>query len=403
MRVLAVNQYYAPNESATAQLLADLCEDLCRAGDDVTVVASRVQGRQRLPRRERISGVDVIRPWSTGFGKNPISSRICDDLTYLGGAMARVVRVAKPDVVLALSSPPMLASAVSLVARGRGIPLVNWVHDVYPDVAQTMGKLPVSPPVGHVLTSMSRGAHRSARISVAVSHGMKEVLRAHGQQAEQIRVQENWADAEALCPRPTEQSAFRKQHGLQGRFVVMYSGNLGVAHDLSTPILAARQLQAVCPKALFVFVGAGSRLKEAKALAEDAANIRFLPAQPRSTLGDVLAAADLHLVSLAPGLGDLVVPSKLYGVMAVARPVAYIGPADGEVAKVLGRHDVGWCFEPGAVAGLAAMIDQAARGEHDLAGRGQRARECLVERYERRLATKAMRALLFEAAGLRVE
>ena len=281
MRVLALNQYYAPDASATAQLLTDLCEDLVKAGDEVRVVASRVQGDRRLPAHECIDGVEVVRPWSTGYGKGRLTSRFLDGLSFVAAAASRACVVARPDVILALSAPPMVATAAALAARGRELPLVHWVHDVYPDIALATGVLPRRSALGSTLQMLSRVTHRHAAMSIAVSSKMAEILKAHGQSADRVRVQENWADGAAIQPRPTASTSFRARHGLKGRFVVMYSGNLGLVHDIATPIRAAHELSRSCPDVVFVFVGAGARLAEARELAGEAANIRFLPAQPR--------------------------------------------------------------------------------------------------------------------------
>lgn len=403
MRVLALNQYYAPDASATAQLLTDLCEDLVKAGDEVRVVASRVQGDRRLPAHECIDGVEVVRPWSTGYGKSRLTYRFLDDLSFVAAAASRACVVARPDVILALSAPPMVATAAALAARGRELPLVHWVHDVYPDIALATGVLPRRSALGSTLQILSRMTHRHAAMSIAVSSKMAEILKAHGQSADRVRVQENWADGTAIQPRPAAATSFRARHGLKGRFVVMYSGNLGLVHDIATPIRAAHELSSSCPDVVFVFVGAGARLAEARALAGEAANIRFLPAQPRGELSDSLAAANLHLVSLAEGMEGLVVPSKLYGVMAAGRPVVYIGPAQSEVAHVVRRHELGWRVDPGDAAGLAAIVADATRRGDDLAACGERARRRFVERHERAVATTALRGLLLEAANLRVQ
>lgn len=403
MHVLAVNQFYAPDHSATSQLLTELCEDLVRGGDRVTVLASRgtYLGGARLPSRESIGGVEVVRPWATSLGKRSIPARLADYGSFGASAVARLVAVDRPDVIVALTTPPMIAAGAALVARARNVPLVTWIQDVYPEVAVAFGVLGRNSVSTRGLELAARATHRAARLGVVLSEGMADRVVAQGQDRSRLRVIPNWSDGRTVSPVPHGDNPFRREHGLEGRFVAMYSGNLGVGHELRPFVAAARVLEQTRPEALFLFVGEGARRAEAEADARGLTNVRFLPYQSRDRLAESLSAADVHLASLQEGLEGLLVPSKLYGVLAAGRPLLYVGPDRCEVARVVSDERVGWHRRPGDVAGIVAALSQAALNPEETAARGERARRLFLKRYDRCHAVARWRAALAEAAGAR--
>lgn len=400
MRILAINQFYAPDHAATSQLLTELCEDLAAGGDEVTVIASRGNylGGGRLPEEEVIGGVRVLRPWATSLGKASVPRRLADYLSFWATAVGRAAVVSRPDVMLVLTTPPMIASGGVLVSAARGVPLVTWVQDVYPEVAVAFGVIPEGHPAALGFSWLQQATYRNARRVVALSRGMGERLVAQGAPKDRLRVVPNWSDGGVIRPLAHEDNPFRREHGLEGRFVAMYSGNLGVGHDVATFIEAARRLEAERPEVLFLFIGDGGRRAEAEGLARGLGNVRFLPYQPYAALRQSLTAADVHLISLREGLEGLLVPSKLYGALASGRPVMYVGPESCEVARVVREHEVGWEGRPGDAAGLARAITQAAGSSGWRAERGQRARHVFEEHFDRPRAVDRWRKVLEEAA-----
>lgn len=399
MRILAINQYYAPDHAATSQLLTELCEDLVERGDEVTVVASRGRyfGGEKLPAQEVLRGVRVVRPWATSFGKNTIPGRLADYLTFWGTAVARAIAEARPDVMLAVTAPPMIATGALVVASARRVPLVMWAQDVYPDIAVAVGMLSERAPAASALAALMRATYKASRRIVVLSNGMRDRLVTQGAPADRVRVIANWADGRAIRPMAHANNAFRREHAADGRFVVMYSGNLGVGHDFATFISAARLLQDRCPSALFLFIGDGSRRKEAEDLARGMHNVSFLPYQPYEMLGSSLSAADVHLISLRPAMEGLIVPSKLYGALATGRPVMFVGPEGCEVSRVIREHDLGWQGRPGDASGLAAAIETAAASAAWCEERGRRARALFDQHFDRPVAVQKWRRALVEA------
>ncbi|MBI4955638.1 MAG: glycosyltransferase family 4 protein [Myxococcales bacterium] len=404
MRILAVNQFYAPDLAATSQLLTQLCEDLVAGGDEVTVVASpgSYLGGTRLPSREILRGVEVLRPWASSLGKRSVVHRLGDYLSFFASSAGRLARARRADVMLVLTTPPMIASVAALVATSRRMPLVTWVQDVYPEVAAAFGLFSAASPLYRGLALLGRATHRQATRIVALSEGMADRLQHQGAPAERLRVIPNWADGRQYEPdraAPSPGAAFRRELGLEGRFVAMYSGNLGVGHDVATLVEAARLLALRAPEVALVFVGEGGRRAEAERLASGLGNVRFAPYQPTERLRESLAAADVHLASLRPGLEGLLVPSKLYGVMAVGRPLFYVGPEACEVSRVVREHDLGWRGEPGDAAALADALARAAGDPAWVARAGARARAAFLAHFDRPLAVAHWRRVLAEAAA----
>jgi glycosyltransferase involved in cell wall biosynthesis len=402
MRVLAVNQFYPPDISATSQLLGELCEDLVAAGHEVEVIASRgtYRGGERLDRRTVRGGVEVRRPWATSFGKASIAHRMADYTSFWATSLSAALRARRPDVMLSLTTPPMIALGMASVARVRRIPLVTWVQDVYPEIAAQFGVLSPTSPAYLGFRSSAAAAHRLTTRIVALSDGMAERLVAQGASRSALRTIPNWADGRLIRPVPHADNPFRAEHKLGDRFVVMYSGNLGQGHDVETPIAAARILERSTPSVQFLFIGEGARRAEAERLAVGLSNVRFLPYQRKADLAYSLSAADVHLVSLREGLEGLLVPSKLYGALASGRPVCYIGPQNCEVASVVRAHDLGSEGRNGDAQHVAAALAEFARNHDRWRNACVKARRTFEESYDRPVCVARWFDTLGEASSV---
>jgi colanic acid biosynthesis glycosyl transferase WcaI len=399
MRVLAVNQFYLPDVSATAQLLGELCEDLSAAGHDVEVIASQgtYLGGGRLGRFQRLGGVSIRRTWATTLGKRTTVHRATDYMTFWMSAIAGALLGPRPDVLLALTTPPMIALGVANVARLRRIPLVTWNQDVYPETAAALGVLSATGAAYHTLLATASLTHRLTTKIVALSEGMAERLVAQGAPRSKLRVIPNWADGGAIRPVPRSENAFRRMHGLEEHFVAMYSGNIGAGHDVETLVHAARMLSLTSPEIAFVFIGEGARRRQAEELAQGLRNVRFLPYQPKEDLAASLSAADVHLVSLRDGLDGLLVPSKVYGILASGRPLCYVGPATCEAAKIVRRDGLGWEGRNGDAGGLARAVAELAGNRVRWRALCERARRTFETRYDRRVCFAQWSETLHEA------
>ena len=381
VHVLLLNQYYAPSGAATAQLLADLGAHLAGAGHRVTAVCSRrsyPDPSGLYPTSETIDGVRIHRTWTTGFGRASRIGRMCDYLGFMIGAVRVLAVQREVDVIVSLTTPPFVATLGLAAARVRGARSLYWVMDVYPDLAFELGVLEPRSVAGRLLAALARLTVRRYDAVVAIGESMARRLRSAG--AERVTVVHNWADGSAIRPLPADSHALRESWGWTGRFVVLYSGNLGLTHEFDTVLGAADALRDE-RRVLFAFVGDGPCRAgvEREAARRGLTNVAFRPHVGRDELGQSLTAGDVHLVTLRDAAVGLVVPSKIYGVLAAGRPTLYVGPEAGEVGEIVRRGRCGVRVEIGDAPGLARAVRAYLQDERHLLDDGRRARE-LFER-----------------------
>lgn len=408
-RVLLVNQYFWPDMAATAQLLADLAEDLAAAGWQITALAGRgtyVAGRPgRLPRREGWQGVDIRRVACTDFGRASrlgALGRAADYATFLAAAALAVLTGPRHDVAICLSTPPLVA-VLGLLARLRGTRFVYKVEDLYPDVAIALGALARDSAAARLLGRISRGLLARADAVVVLDEAMAATMRARtGRSATAARlvVIPNWADGQAI--HPDAAAGARERRALEvetSDFMVLYSGNLGLAHRFDAVAAAARLLVRQAPEVVWQVVGGGPRLAELQEQVSGLAAVHFMGYRPREHLHALYNAADLHLVTLRDEVAGLLVPSKYAASLACGKPVLVVGGSGTELALEVVERDIGWVcsHDPAEVAAaVLAALREAAEGR--LAERGARARRVFEERYSRERSSAAWARLLSQLA-----
>jgi len=390
-KLVFVNRYFHPDESATSRLLSDLAFRLAEQGVKVVVVTSRQlidDPRASLPAHEVVAGVTVHRVATATQGRARLAGRALDYASFHVAAGARLLGLlAAGDIVVAKTDPPLISIVVSHIARWRGARLVNWLQDVFPEVAVALGT-PAIP--GWICSALAAARDRSlqrAAVNVVLGERMRERLLGRGISAGQIKIVTNWADERQVRPLAPRSSLIRQRLGLAELFVVGYSGNLGRAHEFDTLLGAARLLRGD-PQVVFLITGSGAKAGALRRAVqtEGLGNFHFLPHQPAELLADSLAAADVHLISLLPALEGLIVPSKLYGILAAGRPGIFIGDTDGEVARVLGAHDCGISFSVGDSEGLAAGLRSMRKSPLRLQEMGENAHRLALKRYTTRTA-----------------
>jgi colanic acid biosynthesis glycosyl transferase WcaI len=393
-RLLVFNQYYWPGVEATAHLLSELCAALS-ADFDVTVVTGKLQSQPDRVHREEHEGVEIVRVSSTAYDRSSLPLRALNYATYLLGSLRTGLTAAPPDVVLCMTDPPVIADVALVVARRFDAPLVVVSQDVFPEIAIELHRLE-NKVVIEVLRRLIRLYLQRADRVVAIGETMRRRLEDKGAAPERLRVIPNWVDSTALTPQPHEND-WSLKHGFGGRFVVMHSGNVGFAQNLDALVRATTFLRDLDRLSVAV-VGEGSRRAELVALAEllETDAVRFLPYQPRSALSESLSAASIHVVGLAKGLSGYVVPSRLYGILSVGRPVIVAADRDSETAQLVERVKCGVVVPPGRPELLAAAIRKAYEGELPLEEMGNRAREYVTEEADRTVAVDRYRRLLAE-------
>ena len=397
-RVVFVNRFYLPDHSATAQMLAGVAGGLA-ADFAVTVITSRLRYDDpvaRLVARERIGGVDIRRVWTTRFGRARLALRAIDYLTfYLSVARTLVWTLRRGDVIVAMTDPPLVALVCALPVRLRRARLVNWLQDVYPEIATVLGAAAVPGWIVESLAVLRDRSVRRADANVVLGGRMRDRLLARGAPEERLTIIPNWASPTLVVPKPATASALRTKLGLQGAQVAAYCGNLGHAHDFQT-LLGAAALLTDLPDLRVLMVGGGAGMVQLRREVEARGwtQFLFLPYQPEEQLSDTLAAADVHLVCLKPELEGLILPSKTYGIMAAGRPAIYWGDLEGDVARELRHFDAGVAVQCGDSGGLATALRALLTDAGRRARLGENAREALIRNYTPERVVERWRTLL---------
>ncbi len=426
MRLYFLNRYFYPDHSATSQMLSDLAFALAARGHRITVITSRLSYDDptvRLPRRETVRGVDVVRIATTGFGRAGLVGRAADHATFMfATAWLLLWRLRRGDVVVTKTDPPLLSIVTTPIARLRGARAVNWLQDIFPEVATALG-MARGRFSGTALGVVKRWRDRSLRkasLIVAIGERMADVVRDLGVAPERIRVINNWSDAQLISPVEPRHNRLRREWKLDDAFVVGYSGNLGRAHDAATiqmaieatnggvqaspVVVSGRHALRLLPKAepvvRWLFIGGGAQLGLLKVEAERRADggVMFQPYQPRERLSESLSVPDVHLITLRPALEGLIVPSKYYGIAAAGRPAIFIGDPEGEIGRILRKTDTGIVVAEGDGAGLASAIRDLASDPQRCEAMGKRARALFEETYDLAFAVDAWQEAIHSLA-----
>lgn len=357
--LLIVTQVYVPDPASVGQHLHDAAVETAGREYQVRVVAAS-RGYDdpsiRYPRHEEIDGVNVTRVPFSSFGKRSIIVRLVAQVSFLLQAVVRGLFVRNLGAILVSTSPPMASAAAMIIAAIRRVPIVYWVMDINPDQAVELGVVKDNSMAVKVFNALNRAILARAHTVVTLDRFMAARLVRKRDVVRKLAVFPPWPHDDHLEVVPHKQNPFREKHDLNGKFVVMYSGNHSPANPISTIIEAAERLQNR-GDIVFVFVGGGASKREVAAAVERGArNIIDLPYQPFSEIKFSLSAADLHVVSVGVSSVGVVHPCKVYGAMAVARPILLVGPKPSHVSDLLDRSDIGRHANLGHVDDAVAAI-----------------------------------------------
>ena len=349
-RILFINQHYAPDVAATGQYLTDLAEHLASSGHEVHVLCGSAgygSADSDAPAKETREGVFVRRLRTTSFGRGTHLGRVIDYVSFFGQVFLRFLSGARFDTVVVLTTPPLLsvaAAAGRIVRRQRyGI----WSMDLHPEAEEAHGMLKPGGIASRVLHGLSGYGYRHADFIVSVGRCMSDRLAARGLPEGMVTTIPLGSAADKVVPLEKAENPLAKELGLVDRFVVMYSGNAGVAHQFEELLGAADHFRDH-PEIYFLFVGGGPRKQEVVDFIQGNAlqNAAYLDYFPRDQIRHSLPLADVHVITLRPEMCGIAVPSKLFGAMATARPIVMVGPRSSEVARIIEESECGFVIDP---------------------------------------------------------
>lgn len=401
-RVLVFNQYYPPDSSATANRVAEMADELA-SQYQITVICGRPSydpfPDYLVSGRISSSKVLVLRVPSTAFYRSWMLGRLLNYLSYLVLALIAGLGQERPSFIVAHTDPPLIGLVAWIVAKIKGSPLVCVIHDVHPDAAVVLGKIKSPLLISMLNTLLKFFLHRASRI-VALSASMKKKLIEKGADPAKVMVISNWADEKFMVPMPKINS-FSVQHNLSQYFVVMYSGNMGLSQNLDLLIHAAKALEDIKDLRV-VLIGEGASKARVMNLAQETGvkNVVFLPYQPAQQMAFSFAAADVFLVPLAAGLDGLLIPSKVFFIMASARPFIAIVDDNSEAAEIARRFSCGVVVKPGQGEDLIEAVRWFYGNREKAKIMGQQARVALEKFYSRTSAARQYNALFQEVAAL---
>jgi putative colanic acid biosynthesis glycosyltransferase WcaI len=397
VKILLINQFFYPDEAATSQFLTDLAAGLRDRGHVVEVICGRTSYSPGAG--DGMRGVAVHRVRTLAGGRRSgLFGKAAGYLSFLASAARRLATLPPADVVVVLSTPPMLGVLGVLAKRWGHGRFVYWVQDIYPEIAESFGVLRWKP-LNALFQSWMVDVYGAADAVVVLGGDMKQKLLDSYSVSERAEIVHHWP----LSEWDGDRDPVRRRLGWDRDFVLLYSGNLGRAHDAQTFLEGFRIFSEAHPEALLVIAGDGHRRAEVEAFAQAHPQLRIsrLGHQPREELAGFLAAADVHLVSQRPEADGLVVPSKIYGILESGRPMTFVGSALNEVAALLKKYGIGARVEPGDAAALAAAWEELRRNPTACAQMGKNARQLARGPFSRKTGLARLAGLIEETWNAR--
>jgi glycosyltransferase involved in cell wall biosynthesis len=356
-----ITEFFPPDYAATGQLIEELVKQLEKRGIKIRVFTGQpgyAFTTAQAPAVEQLGNIRVQRSRATQVWSNRIRGKAINGILFTVRTFLHIIKNSrKNDVFLLTSAPPFLSIAGYLSHLLLRFPYVCLIYDLYPDIAIALGVIPPKHWLVKLWRAINRRIWRASQGIIVLSPDMKErVIAICPEVADKISVIHSWGDPELIVPIAKEENWFAKQHNLDSKFTVLYSGNMGRCHDLDTILATAQQLQD--EPIQFVCIGGGPKRKS---FIEDVTrlglkNFLFLPYQDKSVLPYSLTACDLLLVSVESGLESLVAPSKLYPALAAGRPVAAICPKDSYLRQLITDGEFGISIDNGDSDGLSTFI-----------------------------------------------
>lgn len=402
-RIFFLNRCYWPDSEATGQLLSDLCQQLADRFD-VHVICGQPNSptTDDFLRRgiERRGGVTIHRLTHTRFAKRVPAGRLLNLLSFSSSADRYLRRLCRenpagiPDVIVAETDPFLLPAVGAKLSRQTGSRLVCYLQDIYPDVAEAIGKVRDGVLTRRIRARL-KAAYDHADVVIVLGSCMKARLVSPpwSIDPEKLQVLPNWADCDAIEPIEAAENPFRIDNELSDRFVVMHSGNMGLTQRLDVLVAATRHPNWP-ESAVLLLVGDGAARETLAMTTQNNDRVRLLPYQPREKLNESLSAADLHVVSMHENITGCLCPSKLYGILAAGRPVLAIASPQTDLVQTVRQHELGWACDPGDPGEIARIVAAAAGDQANRCAAGRRARAIARAEFDRNVVMEKFATVL---------
>ena len=386
--ILVLSQVYVPDPAAVGQYMADAAEEMARRGFNVRVLTS-ARGYEdptiKYPARETRAAVDIVRLPLSSFGKRSIFHRLLGQSLFLIQTIIRGLTTRRLAGILVSTSPPMCSIAALIISFLRGVKVKYWVMDVNPDQMIVLDRLSERSLPARVFNAINKRILARADEVVVLDRFMADRINRKVDVSSKMTIVPPWPLEETLDVIAHEENPFRKKHGLDGKCVIMYSGNHGYSTPVTTILEAALRLQDE-EDLVFLFIGGGVGKQDVEQVIAEhrPRNIVSLPYQPLETLRYSLSAADVHVVTVGQSVVGVVHPCKIYGAMSVARPILLIAPDPCHVSDLVEPCGVGWHVQQGDVDTTVDVLRSIRATDHEtLHAMGNKARKIIQEQYRK--------------------
>jgi colanic acid biosynthesis glycosyl transferase WcaI len=351
------------------------------------------------------NGVRINRVRSTAHGRGSIVGRLIDYSSFHVQALRTALGRRSYRGIVFLTTPPLLSFVGWLGKILRGRRYAIWSMDLHPEAEVAAGMLRRASPLGRLLFWANSRGYRGADFVIALGPYMRDRILAQGVRADRIEVIPVWVDGNEITPTPRADNPLVAELGLEGKFVVAYIGNAGLAHDFDALLAAMDELKDD-ERIYFLFVGDGPQRARIEAFAQERGikNFSYRDYYPREKINSVYGLADVHVVTLGAPFVGIAIPTKCYVSMATARPVLFIGPERSETADAIRDSDGGAIVDPaqpGASAKIAALLHEWSGDPATTERLGRHGRASVLERYSRDENCRAIESVIRDHWGAR--
>jgi len=362
--VYILTQYFYPDVASTGQILTELAEDLSQHEFSVNVITAQpsYERFEKCPAKEIYNGVHILRVWCTHFSKNNIFGKVINMVSFALSLSLRVFfsRYERNEIFLIVTNPPFLPIIGWLLKKLKKKHYICLIHDVYPDLAVKLGYLSSGSIVTKLWDGLNKIVLNNSDKVIVLGEYMKKIVKGKldrlSRDENKIVVIHNWADESKIYPIPKSSNWFVKEQGLEGKFIVLYSGNLGLTHPIEAIIYVAEALKN--KNILFLFIGNGGKKPILKKMVKEKKlkNVKFLPYQSKDMLAYSLSSGDVAIVTMEKGIEGLSVPSKLYGYLAAGRPILALVKENSDVSIIVEKAQCGFVCDPEDIEGISKKI-----------------------------------------------
>ncbi len=353
MNLLIINRYFYPDITSVPQLLTELSEDLVKKGIDVSVICSRnsYNGSKKHKKYEKYRGIKIYRVNNVYAKGKSFFYRLLEIITFFVSVFLKGLFIKRIDRIMVFSSPPMIAPVGILLGKLKGARVIYIVEDLHPELEIKLGMIKENSIFSSILRRLNNFVFKKADKVITLGVRMKNrILKIYNIEEEKIHIIPNWANEEKLYPVEKKDNPFIKKFNLENRFVVQYSGNMGLGHEFKTILEGIKRLKDK-KDIIFQFIGEGPKKEGVEKYVKEnnLTNVMILPYQAYEDLNYSLNMADIALISIKRGIGGLLLPSKFYGIMAVGRPFILVGDKENEIYDFIIENRVGHFVDEGDV------------------------------------------------------